>query len=86
MEKVDALDYLRDVDSKQTLSFAEQIRLKEQEDEAEVRRLCGISSTSGKYERRIVEDDEDDDDGFKKPVLPSKFQKDSLQIHSKGIV
>jgi len=53
MEKVDALDYL----SGRDFSLAEQLRIQEEKDEAEVRRLCGKSSLTGKYERRIIDDE-----------------------------
>jgi len=59
LEKVDTIGFLQDAETKQALSFVEQLRRQEEEDEQEVRRICGKSETSGKYERRIKKEEED---------------------------
>ena len=43
MEKVDTLGYLKDVETQQSLSIAEQLRRQEEEDEEEVKKLAGAS-------------------------------------------
>lgn len=58
-EKVDALGYLQVEEKKRELTLAEQLKLQEEEDEREVRRLVGKIGEEGKIIRRLNEDDEE---------------------------
>lgn len=59
------MGYLDEIDKRKSLSIAEQLKLQEEEDEREIRRLLG-KNEEGKFERRLNdindEDDYDDDD------------------------
>jgi len=56
-EKVNAIDYLDSLEKKKELSLAEQMKLQEEEDEREIRRLVG-KNEEGRIERRL-KDEED---------------------------
>lgn len=80
-EKVNALNYLDNLDKQSALSIAERYKLQEEEDERELRRLIG-KTEDGKFERRIEDDnDEEEQPGpstlqtFKVPVLPQIINK-----------
>lgn len=51
-EKVNALNYLENIDKQIALTAAEQIKLQEEEDEREIRYLMG-KTENGKFARRI---------------------------------
>ncbi|KAI1727918.1 coiled-coil domain-containing protein 94 [Ditylenchus destructor] len=59
IEKVNAMEYLEQLDKRKSLSIAEQFKLQEEEDEREIRRLLG-KNDEGKFERRMKDELDDD--------------------------
>ncbi|KAL3113111.1 hypothetical protein niasHT_017190 [Heterodera trifolii] len=55
-EKIDAIAYINETEQQRAMSFADQIRVQEEEDEREVERLVGRAN-GGKIERRLNDDE-----------------------------
>jgi len=54
-EKINTLEYFKELETRAALSYAEQHKLQEEEDEREIRRLMG-KTDDGKFARRLDDD------------------------------